>query len=102
MPTALVAVPLSESEPLARALVEKRLAASVNSVNCTSTYRWDGAVQFADEAILVVKTTADRYDDVVELVERRHPYEVVPIERFDESDATPDFVEWRRESVAEK
>jgi periplasmic divalent cation tolerance protein len=50
----------------------------------------------------MVKTTADRYEDVVELVERRHPYEIVPIERFGESDAAPDFVEWRRESVAEK
>jgi len=102
MPTLMVAVPISESEPLASALVENRLAASVNSVNCTSTYRWDGEVQFADEALLLIKTTEDRYDDVVELVERRHPYEVAPIERFDESDAVPDFVEWRRESVAEE
>lgn len=50
--------------------------------------------------ILLIKTTAERNDDVVELVERRHPYEVAPIERFDEADATPDFLEWRENNVA--
>jgi len=75
MPTVLVPVPLFENESLPRALAEKRLAGSVNSVNYTSTSRQNGEVQFADEALLMVKTTADRYEDVVELVERRHPYE---------------------------
>lgn len=100
MPTALVTVPPSAGESLARELVEQRLAASVNSVHCTSTYRWEDDVTVADEEILLIKTTGDRYDDVVELVERRHPYDVVPIERFDESDAVPDFLDWRRGSVA--
>jgi hypothetical protein len=39
MPTVLVPVPLSENESLPRALAEKRLAGSVNSVNYTSTSR---------------------------------------------------------------
>lgn len=99
MTTALVTVPPSEGESLARELVEERLAASVNRVDCTSTYRWDGDVTVADEEILLIKTTGDRYDDVVELVERRHPYDVVPIERFDESDVVPDFRDWRRDCV---
>lgn len=102
MPTVMAAAPLSESESLAQTLVDERLAASVTNVHCTSTFRWDGEVTFADETLLLVKTTDDRYDDVIDLVERRHPYDVVPIERFDESDAVVDFVEWRRDSVTEE
>lgn len=100
MPTALATIPPRDGENLAEELVEQRLAASVDRVPCSSAYRWDGEVHVADEEILLIKTTAERYDDVVELVERRHPYEVAPIERFDEADATPDFLEWRENNVA--
>jgi uncharacterized protein involved in tolerance to divalent cations len=50
----------------------------------------------------LVRTTDHRYEEVVEFVERRHPYEVVPIERFDETDALAAFQRWRRESVSEQ
>lgn len=102
MPTVLVRVPLDVGASIARDLVENRLAASANRVNCTSTYRWDGDVEIADEEILLVQTTDDRYDDVVEFVADRHPYDVPSIERFDESDAPEDFLTWRQQSVTSR
>ena len=43
---------------LARALVERRLAACVNAVSrVASTYRWKGEVQQDQETLLIIKTT---------------------------------------------
>lgn len=99
MPTAYVTVPQSGAESFARELVEERLAACVNRVPCTSVYRWDGEINYDDEEILLIKTTDERYEELVEHVQDRHPYEVPCIERFDEADANAAFVDWRRRSV---
>ena len=50
-----------DASALARALVERRLAACVNAVSeVASTYRWKGEVQQDQETLLIIKTTAPR------------------------------------------
>jgi periplasmic divalent cation tolerance protein len=99
MPTAVVTIPRSDAETLVESVLEQQLAASVNQMPCTSSYWWNDEIHTAEECILLIKTTAERYDDLEELVARRHPYDVVPIERFDEADAPASFLEWRAEYV---
>ncbi|WP_276271696.1 divalent-cation tolerance protein CutA [Haloarcula litorea] len=101
MPTAFVTVPPAEADELARTLVEERLAACVNRLDCDSVYRWDGEVHDEGEVVLLAKTTADRYSALVDRVETLHPYEVPCIERFDETDAFGPFAEWRSTVVRE-
>jgi periplasmic divalent cation tolerance protein len=95
MPTVYITAPPDAAGRLARELVEERLAACVNRVDCASTYRWDGTIHEDDEVILLAKTTADSYAALVEHVEASHPYEVPCIERFEEDDVFPPFAEWR-------
>jgi periplasmic divalent cation tolerance protein len=101
MPTAFVTAPPDASETIAAALVEERLAACVNSVDCESRYWWDGEVQTDDEVILLAKTTDDRYPALVERIREIHPYDVPCIERFDEADELDAFGQWRTGSVRE-
>ena len=62
---------------LARALVDARLAACVAvQAPQVAYYRWEGAVERADEVSLVIKTAADRVDALVEQVVARHGYEL--------------------------
>jgi periplasmic divalent cation tolerance protein len=50
-----------DAERIARALVERRLAACVNVVpGMVSVYRWKGGVERDEERLLVIKTRADR------------------------------------------
>lgn len=84
MPTAYVTAPREAAADLASMLVEERLAACVNRLDCRSTYRWEGAVEAEDEAVLFVKTTDDRYPALVERIVELHPHDVPCIERFDE------------------
>jgi len=81
-----VAAPPDAAASLARTLVEERLAACVNRLDCRSTYRWDDAVHEDDEELLLIKTTADRFDALSDRVAALHPYDLPAIERVD---ATP-------------
>jgi len=99
--TAYVTAPRDAAPDLARRLVDARLAACVNVVDCISTYRWDGAVHENDESILLAKTTADRYAELVDRVVEWHPHDVPCIERFDTSDAHGPFAAWCEDAVDE-
>ncbi len=80
---------------IAAALVERQAAACVNILpGVTSVYRWQGAVEQAEEWLLLIKTTRDRYPDLEADIRARHPYEVpeiiaVPIDR-----GLPDYLRW--------
>lgn len=100
MPTAFVTAPPDAAADIARALVEERLAACVNRLDCRSTYRWEGAVRDDREVVLLAKTTDDRYAALVDRVRELHPYEVPCVERFDEVDALDPFERWREDAVS--
>lgn len=74
----LVTTPSAEvAAELARALVEARLAACGSVVpGLRSIYRWEGQVHDEVEALLVLKTTRDRFEALRDELLRRHPYEV--------------------------
>jgi periplasmic divalent cation tolerance protein len=95
MPTVYITAPRDAADDLATSLVEERLAACVNVVDCESFYRWEGEIRAGDaEAILLAKTTADRFADLKDAVEAAHPHDVPCIERFDESDVLGSYADW--------
>jgi periplasmic divalent cation tolerance protein len=104
MLTAFVTAPSAAASVVVPALVEERLAACVNQLDCTSTYRWtdayegtatgDDAIQRDDEVILLAKTTDERYDELEARVVELHPYDVPCIERFDESGILDAYGDW--------
>ena len=66
-----------DARPLARELVEQRLAACVNIVaGVTSIYRWQGSISEDGEQLLVIKTVDDNLHDLREALFARHPYDV--------------------------
>jgi periplasmic divalent cation tolerance protein len=75
-----------DAEYLAREVVERRLAACVNLLPpITSVYRWHGDVTREEERMLLMKTRADRFAALRDLLLEIHPYEVpeviaVPLE----------------------
>ena len=99
MPTAYITVPRAAAADLASELVEERLAACVNVVDCESIYRWEGAVHEDDEAILLAKTSEGAFNALVERAVELHPYEVPCVERFDEEIVLSAFADWRDAAV---
>lgn len=67
----------ADAAALARTLVDERLAACVNVLPpMSSTYRWKGAVEVDREQQLVMKTRADRVEDLERRLRELHPYDV--------------------------
>lgn len=71
---------------IATALVDEHLAACVSRLpGVTSTYRWQGTVTTDAEELLLIKTTASRFEAMKARLLALHPYElpeliVVPVE----------------------
>jgi len=69
-----------EAASIARALVERRLAACVNIVpGVRSVYRWKGAVEEAGEWLLIVKSSQALFERLEEELRRMHSYETPEI-----------------------
>jgi periplasmic divalent cation tolerance protein len=83
------------AEKLARALVESRAAACVNVLAaCRSIYRWQGAVETAEEIPLLVKTTAASYPQVEAIVRAHHPYAVPELIAVPITHGLPAYLDW--------
>ena len=62
---------------MARTLVERRLAACVNILGgVRSIYRWQEAVESADEILLLIKTQQRQIERVRTLIHELHSYDV--------------------------
>jgi periplasmic divalent cation tolerance protein len=86
---------------LARVLVEQRLAACVNVFGgCTSVYRWDGAVETAEELPVIIKTRASRYAEVEAAIRKLHPYELPEIVAVPVVHGLPEYLDWVSEETA--
>jgi periplasmic divalent cation tolerance protein len=96
----LITVPEDQARELARTLVRERLAGSVNVLPGTfSVYRWENEVSEDTEALLLVKTTQDRFLALEARVKALHPYEVPEILALQVGQELPQFAEWLQDSV---
>ncbi len=68
---------LAEARKIARAVVQKKLAACVNILTypVESIYRWKGKLEDSSELMLLIKTTAKQVKALEEEVLRLHSYE---------------------------
>ncbi len=97
----LVTAPPRRARALARALVERRLAACANLLpGVRSVYRWKGRVEEARETLLVLKTTAARVPALHAAVRELHPYEIPEGIALPVAAAIAAYAGWVREETA--
>ena len=86
---------LAGAEAIGQALIEARLAASVNILpGARSIYWWRGKIERADEAVLVAKTMGHCVEPAVALTIGMHPYDTPAIVVFDIVAGSPRYLEW--------
>jgi len=73
----LVTVPtIEEGKKIARTLVENKLAACVNIIqNIFSLYKWKGKIEEDNEHILLIKTTDEKSDLIIQKINEIHSYD---------------------------
>jgi periplasmic divalent cation tolerance protein len=90
-----------EARRIARALVEKRLAACGNILEAPvqSIYRWKGKVETAKEYLLLIKTSRRRFAALQAEVKRLHSYDVPEIIALPIAKGSTDYLKWIAECV---
>jgi len=89
-----------EAQKIAEALVEGRLAACVQIVGpMHSVYRWQGAVEKAEEFLLLMKTTVTSLPRLRNELKSLHSYEVPECIEIPIESGLPAYMEWIDESV---
>jgi len=84
-----------EARKIAAALVEKRLAACVQIAGpISSTFRWEGRVQGAEEYLLLCKVPGERLEEAAALIEQLHSYDVPEVLAFEVAHGSRSYLEW--------
>jgi periplasmic divalent cation tolerance protein len=88
---------------LANELVRRRLAACVNLIrDVESVFWWQGKVNRAREALLLMKTTAGRFEALRKVVVERHPYDVPEVIALPIRAGHEPYLAWVTSSVARR
>ena len=85
---------LADAQAMARALVERKLAACAQISEIESYYVWNGAVQNDKEFRILLKTTRERYGEVEAAIRELHPYELPAIYSVPFDQVYAPFGEW--------
>ena len=92
-----------EAHQLARALVEKRLAACVNILpDIRSVYHWKGEIEEEEETLLVIKSSRPLLEELRTEIERLHSYDVPEILAFAVVDGSEKYLAWLTQELAHK
>jgi len=84
-----------EAHKIAELLVNEKKAACVNILpGVDSLFWWEGKIESARESLLLVKTKASLFPEIVELVKRTHSYEVPEIIALPIVTGSEDYLKW--------
>jgi periplasmic divalent cation tolerance protein len=89
-----------EARKIARALVDRRLAASVNrDPQIESIYRWQGKVDESREWLLLIKTSAALFPAVRDAIRELHSYDLPECIALNIADGNKEYLKWLENSV---
>lgn len=90
----------SESDKIARTLLEERLVACTNIIpQINSLYLWKGEIEEDNESILIAKTKQDKVEEVIKRVEEIHSYQTPCILQFEVKKGSKDYLKWMEEEL---
>ena len=89
-----------EGLSIAQKVVEKRLAACANLYpNIKSVFSYQNQIQTQEEAVLLLKTTAQAYDELERFIIEIHSYDDPCVLRLSIEGGATDFMSWIKNTV---
>ena len=89
---------IAEAETLAEKIIEARLAACVQILpQMTSVYVWDGKLQKEPEHLLLIKTLAEKFDELSAFITANHSYAVPEIVAIDPERVSGPYLNWLKQ-----
>ena len=80
---------------IARILIGERLAACVSMVpGLISVYRWEGKIREEREVLLLIKTSGESVDALIQRLSEVHPYSLPEIIAFRSDCVLEEYEKW--------
>ena len=90
----------AEAERLARQVVEAKLAACVQILPpMQSVYVWKNQIQTESETLLLIKTIAEKYDELERFIRANHSYDVPEIVALTAEKVSESYLGWLCDSL---
>ena len=83
-----------------RAVRSHQAACATMIPTVQSTYWWEGKVVSDQEAMVLLKTTADKFPALQETIQKMHSYKVPEIIGIPISQGLPQYLEWVQKETA--
>ncbi len=84
-----------EAETLARKIVEAKLAACVQVLPpMKSFYIWENQIQADSEHLLLIKTLAEKFDELEKFIQANHSYDVPEIVALAAERVSESYLGW--------
>ena len=98
----ITAKDVDEAKKIARRLLEEKLIACANILSgVRSLFWWQGKVDDAEEALLIMKTRQRLFPKIRKTVQSLHSYDVPEIIALPLVDGNKEYLHWIDESVRE-
>ncbi len=88
------------AQKITQTLLQKRLAACIQQLEIQSSYRWQGALESAEELRLEIKTRTSLFPQIKAQILALHPYNLPEIIAIPIIDAHSDYLEWISEETS--
>ena len=90
----------SQAEEICEQLLEDKLIACANILPMgTSIYKWEGKTERNEEHAVILKTTADKVEELKERYSTLHPYDVPCFVELAAESAYGPFAQWVMDEV---
>ncbi|MBO33062.1 MAG: divalent-cation tolerance protein CutA [Rhodospirillaceae bacterium] len=89
-----------EAKAIATALLNDGLIACANILGAmTSIYRWQGELAQEEEVPLILKSTTELGDRIIEKIKQIHSYESPCVVALNIENGNPEFLNWIQKEV---
>lgn len=91
---------LSSAKSLARAIVERRLAACANIIpGLQSIYWWEDKIEESEELAVIFKTVPHLFESMSEAIAKAHPYDCPCILQLNWDDVQKAYGTWLQQNL---
>ncbi|MEN3028795.1 MAG: divalent-cation tolerance protein CutA [Aquificaceae bacterium] len=95
-----ITAPVEKGKELGEYIIQNKLGACVNVVpEVNSIYWWKGNIERDRESLLVVKTSAKKFEELLRAVKSIHPYTVPEIIALPIVAGNEDYLKWIDDSL---
>lgn len=89
-----------EAETLAAKIVEAKLAACVQILpQMTSIYIWKDVIQKDSEHLILIKTLAEKFDELEKFIQTNHSYDTPEIVALEAAKVSENYLDWLKQSL---